>query len=326
MPHLATTQKFVSVSFPALRGKPASRTLTCTRAFVHCQAISLHLPLVLGRSTVSMNEDILKFFCRHLVGISWFEGEVNGEGVFTSEPTPAPASGFLLQVSAEQDAVVLLTAGHIFSEHEKKKAALPRFAAKQCILFDIWGPNSVHDLPIPFDMFSANVNFADESRMGADIAFVPLNENVKKLLLQTTTAFTPDQLVPPGDCRFFGYAVIGLPRQFAETVRWKERDKNAIAVYPEPTILFVDACEPPHIDQHDSAPRFYGKIRHAQRMDDIVGMSGGPIIGFGYDSERRLRYWPVAIQSAWLKNEQIIIGSYLSPMVIGWQLFHSKAE
>ena len=33
-----------------------------------------------------MARDVLEFFCRHLIGIGWYEGTLNDDGEFINEP------------------------------------------------------------------------------------------------------------------------------------------------------------------------------------------------------------------------------------------------
>ena len=49
-------------------------------------------------------------------------------------------------------------------------------------------------------------------------------------------------------------------------------------------------------------------------LESVVGMSGGPIIGIRHNSNGQLAYWPVAMQSRWLPDQRIVIGSLIAPM------------
>ena len=58
-------------------------------------------------------------------------------------------------------------------------------------------------------------------------------------------------------------------------------------------------------------PQFIGQLDQKFDIDSIVGMSGGPIIGVGEDTQGNYCYWIVAIQSRWLPERKIVFGCSL---------------
>ena len=62
--------------------------------------------------------DYTEYFCRHLIGLCWYEAPVNDNGEFTRHPDFRCASAFLLQVF---DTLCLITAGHVLTEYNKRK-------------------------------------------------------------------------------------------------------------------------------------------------------------------------------------------------------------
>jgi hypothetical protein len=56
-------------------------------------------------------------------------------------------------------------------------------------------------------------------------------------------------------------------------------------------------------------PRFIGQVGDDLPFKSIEGMSGGPI--FGFQSQPRLRYWLVAIQSSWDPQTRTVYGCSL---------------
>ena len=55
--------------------------------------------------------------------------------------------------------------------------------------------------------------------------------------------------------------------------------------------------------------QFVGVINRNEKISDIVGTSGGPILGIRMDADGRNRYWPVAIQSRWRRRSRIVVGT-----------------
>ena len=74
----------------------------------------------------------------------------------------------------------------------------------------------------------------------------------------------------------------------------------------QPMVIPITKLDPPPEEFKTTYPRFVGKLNDDFPFDDIKGMSGGPIFGFG--KKEQDRYWIVAVQSSWLPDERIIFG------------------
>jgi len=157
--------------------------------------------------------DVISFFCRHLIGIGWYEGNVNSEGEFTAEPTFYGASGFLLQLHEElPGSISLITAGHVILD-AKKRCEKNGTAIRSASIFDVWGERSTVDFRIPFDIFNApSIAVHDD---GLDYATIALPQHVSQMLAQTTTPFTKKNWVHQPDVEFDFYAIVGLPNEDA---------------------------------------------------------------------------------------------------------------
>lgn len=46
-------------------------------------------------------------------------------------------------------------------------------------------------------------------------------------------------------------------------------------------------------------------------IEDMKGMSGGPIFGFKHQEGKGLRYWLIAAQSSWHPSRRITIGCFV---------------
>jgi hypothetical protein len=91
------------------------------------------------------------------------------------------------------------------------------------------------------------------------------------------------------------------------------------AIVP-PTMISVQRLEVVPAGHEKQYPRLTAVIRDPIPLKSIVGMSGGPIIGFAGD-ERELRYWIVALQSAWLPSSRTIFACpvpVFAPMLVAW--------
>src|SRR5262249_41157442 len=151
-------------------------------------------------------------------GISWYEGRTNKGGNFTESPIFYGASGFLLQLHNDfSSSLALITAGHVFTDHEQRMSA-PAMGAKNHSLFDAWGPHSFVDKRIPFNVFEPPACVTFEKQLGIDLAVVPLPGLVRRLLGQTTVPFTRANWVHQSALEFDFFAMLGLPNEEARPI------------------------------------------------------------------------------------------------------------
>jgi hypothetical protein len=117
----------------------------------------------------------IEFLCHHLVGLTWFQGEVGPNGEFSGRPKWQAASAFLVEVA---DHIYLITAGHIFSDTEFEQRANPKFVIKDTLIWDAWSPLADVNTTIPFDFFDKDlaprVSIYDKEK-GIDIAVLQVN-------------------------------------------------------------------------------------------------------------------------------------------------------
>lgn len=261
-----------------------------------------------------MAGDVLEFFCRHLIGIGWYEGTVKDDVEFSSKPTFYGASGFVLQLHEDCPGFwALITAGHVLIDH-KKRLSDPKIGAKSHSLFDCWGPHSHCDHRIPFNLFKTPSFATFDKDIGVDFAVVPLPDHVQRLIAQTTTPFTKKNWIHQSNVSFDFFAMLGLPIEDAEQITNYKGGRGTISTVQSPVLLFLDPCELPTDIAPATNPQFVAKIAPRADLDSILGMSGGPILGFCKNADGQLAYWPVAIQSRWLKHKRIVIGTYIPPI------------
>ena len=108
--------------------------------------------------------------------------------------------------------------------------------------------------------------------------------------------------------------MIGLPNCEAEQLTFNEGNRDAIVTFQNPVLIFLQSCDIPNDVAPSSRPQFCGRINSNVNLSSIVGMSGGPIIGFRRNTDGQLAYWPVAVQSRWLPERKIVIGSLIAPI------------
>lgn len=253
----------------------------------------------------STARDFTEFFSRHLIGLSWYEGSANDDGIFTQKPIFRCASGFLLQV---EERYCLVTAGHVLIEIEERLQETGHIA-RQHSLFDIWSPRSTFRERIPFDFTEAGTLFLEYAPdLGVDIAVIELSDLYLNLLAQTIEPFTHERWIHQHKVVFDFYAILGIPGE----VVVEEVTDTTVSNYPEPRVIFVESAPPIALDEANTPlPQFFGKILPGESIRDISGTSGGPILGFRENDQGQLHYWPVAVQSRWRPEKRTITGTSL---------------
>jgi hypothetical protein len=172
-------------------------------------------------------------------------------------------------------------------------------------LADTFGLGAVTDHPIPFDLHAARSSFFHvvDDAAGLDFGVVPLNpHHVGLLERHDMVALGEENWLHQHRVAFDGYAMLGLPQQFTS-----DRLDDSGAAVVAPTVISLRRLDPPPDDLRATTyPRFVGQIDPRLNIGSVVGMSGGPIFGFRRNHE--LRYWVVAIQSAWLESRRVVFG------------------
>ena len=255
-------------------------------------------------SDPELNGRMVRFFMRHTVAVSLSYKLPDGS---------RRATAFIAIVIAVEGCWFLLTAGHILKEVYRD---LPKCSDVRCVLFDAWGQGTERT-PAPFDIMNATHFEIDED--GADVGLMLLPEMHRRLLeANKVQAFAErDCCSPSGEIN--GYAVVGLPDELITGT------DGAGPLGIEPALIPADRIPPPPEIEKKFAS-FYGKIPDSvfdatvgKGLDSIKGFSGGPILGFRREGED-IRYFLVAVQSAWRKILRITYGPLALEILSGLRM------
>jgi hypothetical protein len=249
------------------------------------------------------DEDFVRFFSRHLVSLSgWYHAtsltqEESGQLQFFSY------SGFIVSFHGLW---CLATAGHILEDLEQHL----REGTIQVVsyaLLDDFGPEVISHDPIPFDYGRAPKYYINNKEAGLDFALIGLSPYYQGLLQANgIVAISQENWEKQHEVDFGKYMMIGLPQKAIEASTWKSQDKVHFEAFVRPMTIDIEKLdELPEGTRETSYPRFIGKIDGDLPLDDISGMSGGPILGFSKQADK---YWIVAIQSSWLSASKIVFG------------------
>ena len=195
---------------------------------------------------------------------------------------------FLMAGHALKDLNIALESGDIVVE--------------SAVLADTFGPDTISEKPIPFDLLSEPKFFIDDMEEGLDFGLIALRPYYVTLLAKHgIKALFEENWIAQHRVNFDAYVMLGLPEEFVSY----EKDGLETVGKVYPTMIRVKAMDsPPEGTKPTTYPRFVGKLDENLPLSSIVGMSGGPIFGFRY--EPPMAYWIVAIQSRWLRSERVV--------------------
>lgn len=209
-------------------------------------------------------------------------------------------SGFILSIRGHW---CWATAGHILKDLEQylneKKVKIKEYA-----LIDYFGPNVVSYDPVPFDFERARKFYIHNEKAGLDFGLVALSPYYQRLLEANGIApVSEENWRHQHRVEFDQHFMLGLPEVFITiepTI--SEADEEIISTVSPVMIYVTKLSEPPENLPETHFPRFIGRIRDDCPLDNIKGMSGGPVFGLNKEGNR---YWIVAVQSSKLESSNL---------------------
>lgn len=250
-------------------------------------------------------QGILRYFGKHLVALCVATRQGEAPSRFTAY------SGTLLRVD---DTVLWLTAGHIIRQIEAALSS-SEIAIDESVLADAFGETFVSEKPVPIDLRASRRFYRDDDN-GLDFGAIVLHPHHVRLLLANGVAVLEEaNWVRQHNVTFEGYAMLGLPEEFTS----QELPESGLATV-SPTMITVRRLEEEPEGHKLASPRLTARILDPIPLTSVVGMSGGPVLGFA-GNEKELRYWIVALQSAWLEKSRTTFACPLpvfAPLLTGW--------
>jgi hypothetical protein len=217
-------------------------------------------------------------------------------------------SGF---VCSFDDRWYFVTAGHVLKNiHDYLQYAEAKIGA--CHLMDNFGRFAeTDDNAIPFADAFDRMLFVDDANSGRDFGLIPLDSNKRTLLsANRIEAFPETNWSVHQEGKFLRYAVLGLPDEMNVDLPFESDCHIGV-----PTTFVVTFANDTKVDDETRRKNNQWLVLRLQRQNvfkSIVGMSGGPVLGFRVCENEQLRYWIVGIQSRWLPDDRHILVSPMS--------------
>jgi hypothetical protein len=246
---------------------------------------------------------------RHVVCLAIQYVALDGNGKPVGMEHFLAISGFIMLF---RDRCFLVTAGHALEDLDKPLKQR-RIQITSCCIADYFGSGAKVHQPMPFHYDDQTVKgYINNSDIGLDVGLIYLRDFYRSSL--EANGIVP---IVEADWRnadsipFEVFVVLGFPKEWVDqATKSVEQGKSITATVPMAVIsvdlIQDDSLIPSSVSLPQSQlPWFVGKIIQTS-IPSIVGMSGGPIMGFARTPEG-VKYWPVALQSAWYEQSRIIL-------------------
>jgi hypothetical protein len=271
-------------------------------------------------ASVLMNSEtrtLLDLVSRHLVSLSWVDVAsplLDGSTPLErANPKAFAVSGFVISI---RGLWFLVTAGHIVRDMIRRFSDGRRLLKSRLLDCFAGGQNLE---PIPFSLELDKVFWLDHDQTGLDFALIFLSPNYVALL-EAGGVVALDE--PSWEARPSGvdrHVMIGLPSELKDARFTVNSEGASLTVGGVVPFLPVLETDNPPVCLKSQFDRFYAHVPLADSicdgepvtLDDIDGMSGGPIFAFKQCDDGRWRYWVVAVQSGWARDSRVLAATYI---------------
>lgn len=224
-------------------------------------------------------------------------------------------TGFLLELHGR---VFWVTAGHCLKDGLDDLIVRGAIRITGGGFMDYLGVGAQHFHLIPHRYEIGDAAYVELPGHGVDFGILMLDElQIKDLAANNTMPIGRENWIHQPQLTFDIYRMLGIPANRVFRHRLSE-SSSRLAVQPAMVaidrITIDEAGSPPPGSETPTDAWFIGRIDPLAKIDDIKGMSGGPIYGFRKHADGRLTYHVVAVQSRWWPHSRTIFGCSL-PMI-----------
>lgn len=260
-------------------------------------------------------EEAIAFLSQHFVALR-IEYETKDAKGKVQPRRAAVLSGFLLELHG---VTLWVTAGHSLKLIDDAIVA-GKLRVRESTFLDHFNLDSKFGHGVPYRYEPGCGFYIEEKDEGLDFAMIMIDGNRRKL-------FSANGIVPIGrphwenqaGLTFDFYRMLGIPE---DCIRFTKRPDGTLDTEVRQALLAVDRIgpddvgEPPWDSPAPSDAWFVGRIHPECKIQDIKGMSGGPILGFRVSDGSMLCHC-VAVQSRWWPHSRTIFGTSL-PLFAEW--------
>ena len=189
---------------------------------------------------------------------------------------------------------------------------------------DYLGSNAKETSHYHFDYEAAEKEHLDDPGTLIDVGFIHIREHYRTLLAANGIVAHDEIQWRKQPERFAIAYLLGIPaatvRSATVSIASFQTSMMPVEILDHRPSAFDDEM-PPDVSEEDLAIRdsmFFGRIPadielpvSQEGRESLKGMSGGPILGF-VEAGGSLKYWVIAVQSAWIPGARYIRGTPLA--------------
>ena len=214
-------------------------------------------------------------------------------------------SGFIVEINERW---IWATAGHFIKDIDKNlSGGKIEITGGQWI--DHLGTSPIDEGGYPVMYFNLSRMNRYSEELGIDIGFVLLDQLTQQAMSANgIKSLSPESCVSPSIAEFDRYWLSGLPKE------WQCPDGNSITV-ANVALPLIPCADPPEC-LIKPFPRFYANIVDIGELQNIQGMSGGPVFGFKAQEDGTAHVYLIGLQNGWDKKKCIAAceGDRIVPM------------
>ena len=241
-----------------------------------------------------------KFMGKHLVVLSGIaERYENGKHVKTDAFN---LSGWILRI---HDQFHWVTAGHCLKRLDDgiKDGTLKIIESG---FADYFGDTAKYGHSVPFHYEPGCGFYIDDDTQGLDFGVIPLNLlTVLNLIENGVKAVGRENWEKQHEMTFEHYKMLGVPSHLCQ---FSLSPGGTVSGGIQPVMIALERIDPNTIPNPLPEEWFVGRLYPEVTIEDIAGMSGGPIYGFRKTDDGNWVYHVVALQSRWRQKSRVIFG------------------
>lgn len=247
----------------------------------------------------AQDQQFLSCLCRHLVGVCWKSRDVDFDGEEWGEPRALCATAAVVEWNSRW---YLITAGHVVNLIQTTARDLAQRITK-ATLFNAWASDGLlTQTPLPIDLCSIKAHVKEDRGEGVDVGMVCLGkEHVRVLRERGTVPLLQNHIGVPDGQSVEQYWLLGIPKELQTLL-------SAGCLEIEPNVFRVFLCNNPGCFLDTDQPRFYARVPPEVSLEDLNGMSGGPIFAFTL-SPSGYEVWIAGVQSGWNSEYRTIVAT-----------------
>jgi hypothetical protein len=242
---------------------------------------------------------VLKYFGRHLLALVLAYRCRGDDGELSDETHFACLTAFVITVGQQW---YLVTAGHNIEDWRPAMRANGPTQIVGVALADYFGVDAKRMVPLKYHPFDQAIYHAYRQADDIDYAVTLIHTQLRKELESNGVMPLPVNESRNSFDDFYGYGVVGFPEEYCKPSLQNDIDYRAAEI--KPVLVPLKRIELP--TPRGRQPAFIADVIDMGDQKNVLGMSGGPILGYLMGKDGKSQYEVVAIQSQWSEKGRVI--------------------